>query len=692
MAEQAGPARFSAERARRGVDLFPVSKREPCAVPGCGATDGCARLVSGALLCFRVESDHLTGGGWLHWPDGHPGDRDWRDNLYQPPPVPAPPPEPTAADVDPDILDGNLRALLRLCPLSAEHRADLHRRGLTDAEIGADPFGSLPEDGPDRDRIAAALVAERGDVAYGATPGLYRRDGRPALYGYGGLLTGMTDAAGRLRGFQPRPDDDAVRARGKYRWLSSPVKDGGLASGAPCGVAYPAGWIPGTPTPRVLACEGALKARIVANRTGVPVVCFPGVTILGEVPRLVAELGAEVAILALDNDRATKPAVAAADRHLAESLVAAGLAVRVATWPTRFNGLDDALAAGVMPLVEPHPQASPDLSSCSALVAAKEREIAGLRERLAEVTRLNRGFVGVVNTPHLTAGEKVVACRAVLEMKREAARGQADGDRVRLSPLRVALDFRKGKGEATNPGTGSLPIMSKSSAISALQRFEERGVLDVQTRRRPTRVVKTNPDTGRAYAKEVTVDEKWIAYTDPAAALDAFARWRPEAPKERKPYTRQPSCPHCGSTHLRTTCVDCGCIVADRGAPTATPPAERSREKFSTPIADGGGESSPRYVDTEEIFSSPIPEEPAWLAAAPAPDDVVFASDPPLAAARPHVAAADHAPDRAARRQANDDLFAHLATKAAASGRPSFPKPRPETALPTDDRDYWRMT
>ena len=657
------------------------SRHYPC--PRCGK-DNCITFADGGTLCLRTESPRRTpsGIGWYHPSDGD----DWRDGLYPPPPPPERPPEPPPPD--PVLVDRGLRFIVDRSPVSPAHREELHRRGLTDAHVDAGPFGTLPDDGPARDALAAALVAELGPVAYGNVPGLYADEttGAPRLNAHPGLMVGV-EQDGRLVGITIRPDDPAVRADGKYRHLSSPPAryPGGAASGAPAGVVFPTGWEPGTPVERAIVAEGVLKGYVAANKTGLPTIVIPGATITADVARLAAQLGATEIVLAFDNDRTTNEKVARAEAGLAEELIAAGFPVLRATWPAAWKGIDDALAAGVLPLLEPYRAADePVPAACSALLAAKDAE-------LAEVKRANRALLAAMENPHWKPTEKVALVRAVRELDRERRRGPTPDGRYRLSPARVALDFRKEKGATVNP-SGTTPVMSKATAIGALQTFAARGIIDERERRTPTKVAKVHPVSGVAYTDQVPVKEKWVAFVDPTATIEAFAGWRPDRPKQRKPREAPaPRCPHCGGTHRRTTCLDCGVILAE----TPPPAAEVPRSNIFTSAPASAAEDAPAGAPRtrSNIFTSAPaeePEEPARLGEAPAPD----APDAPdLAAARGLLAAADHAQDADELHRATADLAALLEPVARAKGGTPVPKsprsqPHPWEA-PEVDRWTW---
>lgn len=355
-------------------DFQRVSRRDRC--PVCDKPDGClVRRDDGAVACRTVASDRemqTAPPTWLHGGNTGP---DWRDTPKKTDPISYSILESPPAAPDPERLDHGLRALLDACPLIDEHREQLRRRGLTDPEIDSLPFGSLPAAATERRAIAAAIVSRLGDVAFGAVPGLYRKANQPALAGASGLLIGVLQR-GRIVGMVIRPDQ---QTKGKYIWLSSRDRDGGCASGAPCAVLV--GDDDGA-EPAIIT-EGILKGLIVHVRSGRSVVAMPGAGITASVAGHLGDLSAPGALLAYDTDRTTNPAVADAEARLIAALHNAGYPTHRLTWGTRFKGLDDALAAGRIPVAEP--VAPPERIDPERVTVAEgqARAAEGRRARLA---------------------------------------------------------------------------------------------------------------------------------------------------------------------------------------------------------------------------------------------------------------------------------------------------------------------
>ncbi|MDP9354965.1 MAG: DUF3854 domain-containing protein, partial [Chloroflexota bacterium] len=337
------------------------TRRDPC--PVCDHPSWCVTFEDGWTLCQRRESERPTKtGGWLHWTgDGErPGD-DWRERLYgagwshrQEQTAP-PPPDPKA---EPDIRHLVYRRLAVLCGLSDAHRADLHRRGITDEQIAARGYATLPATG--RKEIAAQLLAEFGAATMERIPGFrYWADnaGRryPTLAGGrdGGLLVPVRDPEGRIAGYQVRRDNPPPGTP-RYRWLSSKDRDGGTGSGAPVHVARPVAGDSGSPR-SVVITEGPIKADIASDHLGCVVVAVPGVTNRSGVLPALAKLDAFEGIIGYDRDAETKPQVMQARDALAADLAAAGYRPLLAIWDDAYKGLDDALVAGLVPTITPYP-------------------------------------------------------------------------------------------------------------------------------------------------------------------------------------------------------------------------------------------------------------------------------------------------------------------------------------------------
>ena len=204
-----------------------VSANHPCRI--CGKPDWCSESVDGRLAaCRRVEVgswksklDRNGAACYLHRLDGT------ASSAAPSPPVSGPGP----ALATPDTLQDVYSALLSRLPLSKEHRANLGRRGLPDAEIDRRGYRSLGIQG--RARIAAKLREQFGDLIL-TVPGFVTKEGNNGRYltlaGAAGLLIPVRDLVGRIVALLSRRDD-AGDGRGKYQYLSS-IRYGGPGPGA----------------------------------------------------------------------------------------------------------------------------------------------------------------------------------------------------------------------------------------------------------------------------------------------------------------------------------------------------------------------------------------------------------------------------------------------------------------------------
>ena len=665
------------------------SHRAPC--PKCGK-DNCITFADGGTLWLRTESPRRTpsGIGWYHPGDGP----DWRDGLYPPTPPPERPPEPPPPD--PALVDRGLRFLLARCPLAPEHRAELRRRGLADAHVDAAPFGSLPDDGPARDALAAALVDALGPGAFGSVPGLHADPtGAPRLNAHPGLLVGV-ERDGLLVGVKIRPDDPAVRADGKYRWLSSPKLPGGAGSGAPSGVVFPAAWVAGAPVGRALVVEGVLKGYVAANKTGLPVIVIPGATITADVARLATRLGATELVLAFDNDRATNPNVARAEAGLAEELVAAGYPVLRATWPDAHKGLDDALATGVLPLLEPYrPADEPVPAACSALLASKDAELAEWKRRYDDLRAFHSAALAAHRSPHL-GPERSTATAMVIDLA-AAPRGE-----WRPMPhKRIAEDAGVSPRAVPRHLKLTKPLLD--------------GAVELKTTWVPETV---DPATGAVSGGHRMTFARLVA--EPLAALKVIATGTPATGQHKNGHGGRRRCPDCGDAGVVRKWVDycAGCgQELDHGESRTAPgdrqdvvngrdPAPDGRPPLAAAAAAGNGQDvtngdglegrgGDRRAGTIHVAPSSVPVlSSAALASSHkgAPSTLVDV--------RASLAEADHATDRERARRAREDLTARLERIAREKGREPVPKPTPAPMamplppaygdIPPDHLDPWR--
>lgn len=353
-----------------------VSRASPC--PICGKPDWCSISSDGQwVVCRRVDS-----GAGHHRIDKSGADY-WLYRLGAGLAVLPSPPEPPdgAADrADDAVLHRVYTDLLLLLALSPQHRDNLRRRGLSDAEIEARQYRTLPAGG--RAELAKRLAEKYGDLLL-RVPGFYvREDGEMrswALAGAVGILIPVRNAAGYIVGLKVRADAPADGPR--YTWISS-SKHGGPGPGNR--IHWP---LFSGDTKLVRITEGELKADVATALSGILTLSVPGVSSWRQVLPLLKDCRASVVRLAFDADARENRNVARALERTAQALVGEGYAVEVETWdPAVGKGIDDVLAAGGKPeiltgegalaaieqTVDAARQADPEPED-SALAAAREK-------------------------------------------------------------------------------------------------------------------------------------------------------------------------------------------------------------------------------------------------------------------------------------------------------------------------------
>jgi hypothetical protein len=188
-------------------------------------------------------------------------------------------------------------SLLSQLALSGEHRLDLRRRGLSDAEIERRGYRSLRN--VDRGRAAKAVHHELGDAVL-AVPGFVRGEFGVTLHGEStGLLVPVRDAQGLIQAIKLRR-----AAEPKYVYLTG--GDEGPSPGSP--VHVPLGIA--APAPVVRVTEGELKADVCTALDGTPTISVPGAAQWRGALEILKALGAKTVILAFDSpDVHNKPPV-----------------------------------------------------------------------------------------------------------------------------------------------------------------------------------------------------------------------------------------------------------------------------------------------------------------------------------------------------------------------------------------------
>ncbi len=305
-----------------------VNRNNPC--PVCGKPDWCLIAADGqAAICARLDSPEKCGdAGWLHK----------LNTAIAPPPAPVPPPS-TMARAGVDELHAVYTAMLSLLTLSADHRANLRSRGLSDTEINTLEYKTLPA------LNRYPIVKRLRSIGYplAGIPGFYfEKEWR--LGGPAGILIPVRDDRRRIQGFQIRRDG---AAKPKYVWLSSVRKTGGCSPGAPLHVAYPSPYYIGCQNElgRVWITEGPLKADIAALRLQNIMLAVPGVSNWSSVVLFLQThypvRSLVKVVIAFDMDKRKNPAVESHLNELTERLLRFGFPTFHADWNAEQKGIDD---------------------------------------------------------------------------------------------------------------------------------------------------------------------------------------------------------------------------------------------------------------------------------------------------------------------------------------------------------------
>ncbi len=627
-----------------------ATPRDPC--PVCDRPDWCRWFPDGFCECMRVESDRPTrNGGWLHWVgDGDAPYGDWRVALAR---IPQAPPRPT---VDPVARDRYFRALLARCPLSAAHRAYLRDvRQFTDEQIARHGYGTLPTDSR---AIAAGLVDDLGATVQG--PGFYRQNGTPSIYGYPGILLPIIDIDGRVAGMQILPDDETARASGKYRWLSSGDKDDGTPSGAPLHIARPA---TGGSDDDPIITEGGIKANISADRTGRTVIAMAGVAIQSEVVPTLTAMQATGAAIALDSDTVSNPAVARAEATLIERVAAAGLTPSRVMWPSAFKGLDDALLAGITPMVK---DCRP-VETCGDVVAELRTQLAAERRRYAELQALHSAAMAAHRAPHL-GSERTMGTTIVLDL---AATGQR-GEWRKLPHKRIAEDA--GVSERAVPrGLEKLGPVLDGAVEFKTQWVPE--TIDQQTG-------KVSGGHRQTYAR---------LNVEPLAALRTIATAMPATGHKNNHGGHRPICPDCGDVGVVRTwsdnCAGCGQVL-EQGKTRIPPRKGQDVRTAPDAVIDLNPTATITPEEDEQKSPTSVNVYSSHNLATSHNDEMAVIDE----TTRELLTTASTSPSRVTAQQAREDLEIRLAKGARDRGREPVPKPTTTTMNGMDVPAFDRYT
>lgn len=209
--------------------------------------------------------------------------------------------EKLSESVDYEQRDQVYREMLKLLKLSFSHKADLRRRGLTEAEISRmEQLGYKSICAEDSVSIARRLI--RSGCNLKGVPGFFvnrNHDWEIAFYPKNsGYLCPVWSFDGLLTAFQIRLD--VPYQKRKYVWLSSAKLNKGCSPGSPVSLS-------GDPdAQRVFVTEGILKAEVTHQRTGETYIGNPGVLNHKELRQMLIQLkgrGLQEVVEANDMDK-----------------------------------------------------------------------------------------------------------------------------------------------------------------------------------------------------------------------------------------------------------------------------------------------------------------------------------------------------------------------------------------------------
>jgi hypothetical protein len=220
---------------------------------------------------------------------------------------------------DAELCHRAYQSLLEQLNLSDDHRQDLRRRGLSDAEIDRRGYRTLRNN--KRGQAAKAVHEQLGDAVLGV-PGFVRGEYGVTLQGDAtGLLVPVRDAQGRIQALKIRRATEP-----KYVYLTGGEQ--GPSPGSP--VHIPLGTAPAAV---VRVTEGELKADVCTALDDTPTIGVPGVTQWqGAIPVL-KDLGARTVVLAFDApDVHDKPPVFEQTESFWQTLKNEGFEVELEDW------------------------------------------------------------------------------------------------------------------------------------------------------------------------------------------------------------------------------------------------------------------------------------------------------------------------------------------------------------------------
>lgn len=223
-------------------------------------------------------------------------------------------------------------ALLDKLSLAKDHRENLLRRGLKEADIERLGYKTTPVVG----MASIAKKLQMDGLYLAGVPGFYRSASGAWTFMQErrGILIPVRNADGLIQGLQIRRDNAQRR---KFRWFSSTQqKDGCKAEG----------WthFAGEISSQLILTEGPMKADIINALSGLTVLAVPGVNSLTHLQitlETLRERGLREIKTAFDMDFSTNIHVQNGFNHLLALLDEMGFRFGTYIWDPRYKGLDD---------------------------------------------------------------------------------------------------------------------------------------------------------------------------------------------------------------------------------------------------------------------------------------------------------------------------------------------------------------
>ncbi|MEN6300628.1 MAG: DUF5906 domain-containing protein [Anaerolineaceae bacterium] len=336
-------------------NLINVDTQTPC--PICGHSDWCSYSADGfRVICRRIEtgsirtaSDASGAQYYIHFTEV--GKNHYQSRIEQ---------ERAAAETipqaSPEFTHEFYTGLLHRLSLTAQHRAALRTRGLTDEEIDRLGYRSWPDDPPWK--FAKTLKEKYGEKACQSIPGFYYAENKAKTKRYltlnyrAGIVIPSLNLDGMVQALITRADKSDGA---KYVILSS-KKRGGFTPSMECHIptVESSQRLTGTVS-TVRVTEGVLKADIATMRSGILTLGLQGLTWKRSLPTLQRLAPAPARILiAFDADASKNLHVAQSLKRFVEALrqdlPAASVGLEI--WPIDWGkGIDDCLAAGYKPSI-----------------------------------------------------------------------------------------------------------------------------------------------------------------------------------------------------------------------------------------------------------------------------------------------------------------------------------------------------